>query len=719
MSKRKQSDSGDLVISLETPNTVGTALHKEATRKRQRKDAMEAIVNDPKNHEPPQTEEIIHNPSPGVLALKRKARGPELIPIAQRKNKGGRPRTKQVKASKYHNLKLRKNSPIKAEIPLDVWHQIFVQCPPRFLLKARTVHRSWFDALQYDSTWVKARQNHYGSHLPPPPRGITELQYADLLGGVGCQAKGCTDRKARKTYWGSLRRWCDNCLKKDLVLDKKVAEFQLRCHRFRDCVPAIRVDSWGHYQWVGQHNPRTNYSPGVVRPAYSRMAIENFLVQYEEFKQSGSEAQPKTEVEVNAWLDSKQKEAQELTKTLEDIEIWEEAQRISKATTSAQRREHRDAFFKAEGWKIDIPTEDMNHLDSFRRAIKISKAPHARCWEILRPKVIQEHSELLKQRKERQERETRTRQKKQQHKALAARRAARDTPEQIFVLNFADDVVRDLDSEDAPIADADLVPVIVRRIWDAYNSKADEEKPKDSNGEPYKLLMDDFRAIWEDKIGPRILSLSSPKRINTAMALACPINDCRWKPIEDNASLGPSISFSARDSINSHVKSYPEKMVKHVLYTHPEQVWPTQIESDPLYSLRCDEDGAEEGMFAFVHNKAFPWHSVHWPRNIPLLALHQKVLHWTADTDLQYQRRASQDSSEPEPTHMGKESALRTNHSRTPDRTMRLGHIINGPISSFHLIPGNTLRLPPLGIGPSSSNSTSTSGSVSNIDPSL
>lgn len=58
----------------------------------------------------------------------------------------------------------------------------------------------------------------YGPDHPPPPPGLTEQQYADLLVGTGCQNRGCNDKKARKTYWAFQRRWCDSCLKKNVIM---------------------------------------------------------------------------------------------------------------------------------------------------------------------------------------------------------------------------------------------------------------------------------------------------------------------------------------------------------------------------------------------------------------------------------------------------------------------------------------------------------------------
>ena len=685
MSKRKSISSGEFVFSLETPNSVGTALNQEAARKRRRKDAVQAILDDPKNHEPVKPEQIIENPSPGVLSLKRKASGEDLIPLAQRKNRGGRPRTKVTKVEKKQKLKLRKNSPIKAEIPLDVWHQVFIHCPPHFLVRARSVYKSWYQALQYDSTWVQARQNHYGVDLPPPPPTITELQYADLLSGVGCQGKECTDQKARKTYWGCLRRWCDNCLKNDLVMERKAAEYSAECSRFRDCVPAIRVDSWSHYQWVGHRSPRHSYGHSVVRCAYSKLAVEHFLAEYREFAKVGSHEEPNDD-EKTKWLDQKQKDAQDLTRILEKIEAWEEASRIEKAATSAQKRDQREAYFKAQALTIGVPGNDVEQLDAYKRAVKIAKAPHERCWEILKPKVIAEHADLLRVRKEKEEKQARVAERKIQYKILEESRKSRSSSQQQFVFKFVDNLMKTLRSEGTKMSDADLVPYLIRKIWIDYYDLADSEKPSGDKGEPYKLVMDDFRALWELKIAPVISALDSNARIHTAMDLKCPFGHCglgfRY-PNHPCPGLN-SYCFTADENALAAINHFVERLMKHIVTYHHSQVWSSREENDPVYLVRCDEQGHEMGYHGVLYSQ-FPWHSAPWPRNLPLLAAHHSATEWNADT-------INDDYQFKEPKEGEPSNGFTIVHDA--GRTMSVDHVMNRPLPPSP--SRSSLQLPPI-----------------------
>lgn len=152
---------------------------------------------------------------------KRKASESLLEPDGVKKhkvNKGGRPRTTTVPSSKPTKAptKLRQDRPVMARIPIDVWQTILGFCKPAFLLKARQVSSSFKTALSFDSAWKTARLRMYGRDHPDPPTGISEMQYADLLTGVGCQSRDC-EGKPRRTYWAFQRRWCEPCLAQNVV----------------------------------------------------------------------------------------------------------------------------------------------------------------------------------------------------------------------------------------------------------------------------------------------------------------------------------------------------------------------------------------------------------------------------------------------------------------------------------------------------------------------
>ncbi|RDL41409.1 uncharacterized protein BP5553_01388 [Venustampulla echinocandica] len=94
----------------------------------------------------------------------------------------------------------------------DIWMRILEFTPPTFLKKARLINREFKGMVdKFDSIFVNCRKENYGWDMPPPPPGMTERQYSDLLGGKGCQEPGCDNKKATRTYWSWAKRWCSDC----------------------------------------------------------------------------------------------------------------------------------------------------------------------------------------------------------------------------------------------------------------------------------------------------------------------------------------------------------------------------------------------------------------------------------------------------------------------------------------------------------------------------
>ena len=139
-------------------------------------------------------------------------------PAEAPRNKGGRPRSeKQPPPRKELRVRtvLRTNRPVTTDIPFEMWQSILAKCPLECLLKA--VHVPYFSniLLRNENTWKAARAHQFGHDVPAPPPGISEYKYANLLVGSGCH--GCGDKHTRKVSWGFVRRWCDSCLKKNVL----------------------------------------------------------------------------------------------------------------------------------------------------------------------------------------------------------------------------------------------------------------------------------------------------------------------------------------------------------------------------------------------------------------------------------------------------------------------------------------------------------------------
>ena len=139
-------------------------------------------------------------------------------PAEANRRKGGRPRSdKQFPRQKELRVrtKLRTNRPVKNDVPFEIWESILGKCPLEFLLKAVNIPHFSHILLRNENTWKAARVHQFGHDMPDPPPGISEYKYANLLVGSGCH--GCGDKLTRKVYWGFVRRWCDSCLKKNVL----------------------------------------------------------------------------------------------------------------------------------------------------------------------------------------------------------------------------------------------------------------------------------------------------------------------------------------------------------------------------------------------------------------------------------------------------------------------------------------------------------------------
>lgn len=135
-------------------------------------------------------------------------------------NRGGRPRGRKPRARRAPKgpTRFQKNRPVKSTVNMDVWENILVHCPLDFLLKARSISTTFRSVLKDDSSiWRRARLNQFGPDMPNPPLGLSEPQYADLITGTGCQTRGCTSKKTRKTYWALRKRLCVGCFQKSFL----------------------------------------------------------------------------------------------------------------------------------------------------------------------------------------------------------------------------------------------------------------------------------------------------------------------------------------------------------------------------------------------------------------------------------------------------------------------------------------------------------------------
>ena len=156
--------------------------------------------------------------TPSNVTLSNSTSRRSSTPAEANPRKGGRPRAdKQYPSQKQLRVrtKLRTNRPVKNKVPFEIWQSILEFCPSEFLLKAVNIAYFKEVLLRNENSWKVARLRQFGHDMPDPPPGISEHKYANLLTGSGCH--GCGDKRTRRVYWGFVRRWCDNCLGKNVA----------------------------------------------------------------------------------------------------------------------------------------------------------------------------------------------------------------------------------------------------------------------------------------------------------------------------------------------------------------------------------------------------------------------------------------------------------------------------------------------------------------------
>lgn len=113
--------------------------------------------------------------------------------------------------------RLRIDRSVQAPIYEDIWMEILMNCPLRFLFTAENINQWFRGQLQkFEHVWKNCRVRTYGEDMPGPP-DISERQYADLVDGRGCMNPSCAKADTVKTYWAYRARWCEDCMKRRVV----------------------------------------------------------------------------------------------------------------------------------------------------------------------------------------------------------------------------------------------------------------------------------------------------------------------------------------------------------------------------------------------------------------------------------------------------------------------------------------------------------------------
>lgn len=365
----------------------------------------------------------------------------------------------------------------------------------------------------------------------------------------------------------------------------------------RDCLPKVAFDSWGRYCWVGEYTERPDWalhSGNHVR--YSRLALTKFIQEVDEFTAAGPNGEKKTDDEKEAWFAKKKENNRVLVEKLQGIETYVEADKQHKAVRARLLKADRIAFFRARALLMDPPLspEALDMLPKYRAAIEINKPPSERSWQELLPKILADRAKaegrLLADAKTVEDSET-LRKLIDEYRIAEENRMHNTTPEQVFVLALADKVIAELGASLAAgkVAYVDFVPLVFRNLYEAYDNKHDTGKPGSYDGRPYRLLLDDARMVYNQRIMPIINSWFNPARIKEARELKCP--GCKRK--------------------DSHRLHSFENLMHHIYSTHRSGIGSLSYFNTPPETL--------------PPRTGIAWFRLEWPRNLPILASHHEV----------------------------------------------------------------------------------------------
>ncbi|KAL8820518.1 MAG: hypothetical protein Q9223_001288, partial [Gallowayella weberi] len=253
------------------------------------------------------------------------------------KRRPGRPSKAATTAPKPKKVlkTFRANMPVKTGIPDDIWCTIIENGHLQVAFTMKDVAKR-FRGLLLDRSamWKTARLNTFGHDQPDPPPGLSEWQYADLLVGIGCQSKGCKDKKTRKVYWAFQRRWCNTCLKRNVIMESSCRPVIKNYPNITSCVPSVSFDQYMIYQCIGEYEPGSVPSWLRIDPwskkAYLRADFAKVSLEFQEFERTLDSYRPEVSEIRTAWVNDKKKANEELVRKLQSIENWAESYRREK-----------------------------------------------------------------------------------------------------------------------------------------------------------------------------------------------------------------------------------------------------------------------------------------------------------------------------------------------------------------------------------------------------
>ncbi|KAL8843550.1 MAG: hypothetical protein Q9170_000054 [Blastenia crenularia] len=437
---------------------------------------------------------------PGGDAKQPRIESPSTELAAPRK-KVGRPRgtftahRKPVQA----RLALRINKPVQNRLPSDIWDQIIRQSPLAFVYRNRYAARDFREVLNKYSLWKAVRYNTYGPGHPDPPPGLNEFQYADLLVGIGCQTKGCKNKRASRVFWAFRRRWCQSCLRKKTVTLEECGSFLERYPDIDKCIPQLH--GWKYTMWKegDEHLPKSAIL--VLRSDLSRLAEDMDNIEAK-FGTKHSD----THHEVKAWFGKKFEEIDNLVERTKTIESWAVPYAAEIRNEAASNRKARSDFFAAKAQTMEPPLvlADLAALPCFQSAIRSKIELSDKSWTSLQKKIEADHE--------------------QEGRRVAKLRSKQTHPKRVnkdIILKIARQVFLDMLNHYPGLLgpDEDVVRIYLTRVYKTL-------QPLTGRGTRV-LAMDDAKLVYDEYILALVEKLEDEDRGKAVMQLRCAACACR------------------------------------------------------------------------------------------------------------------------------------------------------------------------------------------------
>lgn len=367
-------------------------------------------------------------------------------------------------------------------------------------------------------------------------------------------------------------------------------------------------DSWGHYESAARYSSTGWHRSGHGQQrGYELAAITKQLQDIEIFlDDSGTDGKGKSEEEIDAWYEPREKANTKFMEEVETLENWLEKNSREKVRGAGNQKLEREKFYKAHALAMDPPLQAaaLERIPAYKRAANISKAPSERSWQLLLPKLKEERAaaeKLVRDEQERLERVDFNQRLSLEYQNIMIHRSSEDTPEQELVLKLADDILSNLHTEIpiSPIDDADFVLLVLRAVRAKYYSLDESERPDAyGRGGKHRLLLDDARMVYELRLSPKIETWKDPARSKAARLFKCP--GCTRTDINLRYTFG--------------------QLFCHLNEKHAGQIGDFSV-------LRADRLQLPVG-------SRFPWCRLEWPLKLPILAEHHNSTgRWNPDDD--------------------------------------------------------------------------------------